>query len=532
MAGPTRRAEALALAGILLVGLLVQVHFARAHSLPYGDEGHFLEIANNLIEGRGFVSRLKHHFYPFNDGVEHPDDTRQPGVPLLFAALFGVTGVCYLASKLLLVACNLMSALLVHRIGARVFEPRVGLVAAALVVLYPTQFFFWTGAVQSSEPVFTLLLLGLTGLTLERRRASAAALWAGGLCGLLYLTRANGLWLLPALVLHLRGTGSGRVAWRAPGLALAGFLLVTSPWLVRNAIHFGNPIYTSAQHNYWLDDFSLFHARLDHVPSLARYLATHSADQMLERLASGARLTLAALLSRDVGFVWFLPFFAIGAIGLGRFRRHSFFYLSLALSLAGVVWYAPVFPVRRFLVPFHPLMLLWSVGGVARLAARIGSRERRRGWPLPTRDLAFALVIALLAQPQLGLLRRAWGRDDAASYRSVARLADWIATHTRPDETLMVDAGDQLHQLAHRYDRRTVLVPENGFETLADVARQYHVDYLVVGPRFVRDADAGLPVHWTLSEGVPVERSRPIFLMRHHRTPDGRFLVYRLARSG
>ena len=65
------------------------------------------------------------------------------------------------------------------------------------------------------------------------------ALWAGALAGLGGLTRYGFAWVILPVLVYL-GWFLGRHRGRAVAMALLGFLLVMSPWLVRNAQLSGN----------------------------------------------------------------------------------------------------------------------------------------------------------------------------------------------------------------------------------------------------------------------------------------------------
>ena len=479
-------AHHVALIAVAAVSFLTQYQFIAKHQLPTGDEGHYVEVAANIAEGRGYVSRLKHHFYPLNDSVEHPDDTRQPLVPHLFALLFTVTGVSYPATKTLLVCFNTLNIFLIHALGTRLFDRRVALTGACFAGFFPTQFFFWIGVTQPSEPVFTSFLIAAVWLAADLRQRRDWIL-LGVVCGLAYLTRASGLWLFLAVgVLAYRR----RSDWPNAAYAFGAFVLVCSPWFIRNMLLFGNPIYTSAQHNYWLDSFRLLRSYMLVIPGPAEYVASHSALDALERIVRGFYLTCRNFALVGANFEAFLPFLVYHFCRGDLLKRLSFFYLSLAITALALIWYAPAYSVERFFVPFHGLIILLSIGGLFEIASALGGENHLS--QLWRRRVFTGLTLTVLALGPLTVIYDGYADDDTDRRARLHELVEWIRTQTGAHETVMTYSPDGLHQLQFEYDRKTVLIPNNDLVTILYVARQYEVDYIVISKGLLRDQDKGL----------------------------------------
>ena len=137
----------------------------------------------------------------------------------------------------------------VFRLGERLFDQPVAWCAA--LVFLGTEL-YWKFS-TSGLPVMLLLVLFLALVKalvrLEeqgddgRLRGggwfAGMALWVGALAGLGGLTRYGFAWVILPVLVYL-GWFMGRHRGRALALALLGFLLVMSPWLVRNAQLSGN----------------------------------------------------------------------------------------------------------------------------------------------------------------------------------------------------------------------------------------------------------------------------------------------------
>jgi hypothetical protein len=161
---------------IVLVGFLIRaaavlyLHTWRIPATPdhylYGAEVG--RVARSLASGHGFMS-------PFDLPI--PSAWLSPGYPLLLAAIFRITGIYSAASAavIFLLQCfaQAATAVLVYKIGLRVFSPRVALAAAWLWALWPDSMpyaFLWIWETPLSVFLFTwaiLLTLQLAGLDSE-----------------------------------------------------------------------------------------------------------------------------------------------------------------------------------------------------------------------------------------------------------------------------------------------------------------------------------------------------------------------------
>ena len=369
----------LALAGVLLGALLLRLWGIR-HGLPFSynidEEGHFVPVAI------GFFGHDLDPGYFLNP----------PGYTELLYALYAVwfggreaVAHAYLndPSEVFLIArataalLGTLAVWLLYLAGARLFDRRVGLLAAALgaVAFLPV---FYSHLALNDVPATAPATLALLGTALVLRGGGMRAALLGGLgAGLAAGTKYTaGIVLLPlvsAIVVVARERREPLLrAVAAPTLAagaaaLAGFLVA-------------NP--------YALLDFQAFHA------GIARQ----------RRLASGEELAKLGLTQRNgiVYYLWSLTW-GLGWIpalaALGGAARLALRDRRLALVLLP----APVLYVLfmglqeryfgRWLLPVLPIVVLLAAYGGMALARAVATRAPRFALP------AAALVaVALLAQ--------------------------------------------------------------------------------------------------------------------------------------
>ncbi len=224
----------LLLAVILAVALLARVVFAVGvvglDSMTKGDEADYHAIATNLAAGQGFAGE---------DGKT--TGRRPPLFPFTLSMLYRVTGPSVAAARAAQIIAGIVVVLLTWLVARRYFGETTAHEAAGLASLNPFLTFI-TGYILTENLYMvlilgTLLFLPMPGERVSLRRTAAA----GTLLGLAALARPTGLplaawFFLAALIL-------GRAAPRAKlihfALAAGLFLVVTMPWMIRNAKTFG-----------------------------------------------------------------------------------------------------------------------------------------------------------------------------------------------------------------------------------------------------------------------------------------------------
>src|ERR1041384_8444463 len=225
----------LILAGVL--GLLART-WTNFHTprQGYAVDDLFNTLAWNLVTSGSFTL----------DGVT-PSAHAGPLYPAILAVFYAVVGhrpewVVYLH-----VGFDIIAGLCIYMVGARLFHPWIGALAAAALVLYPA---YWTYDPRiRSESLLTCLLSGwLWAMVVYRsstRRFSFVA--AGVLAGFTLLCKPVTILLAITLIgLACLGPDSVRAKTVRAGLYLLACLLVVLPWTMRNYRVFDQVIPVSA----------------------------------------------------------------------------------------------------------------------------------------------------------------------------------------------------------------------------------------------------------------------------------------------
>ncbi len=287
--------------------------------------------------------------YPEVDG--RATAYRPPALPYLLGGIDALAGHSdpVTADRLLLAAVGTAAVALIALLARSLLGTTAGLATLGLAAIYPP--WVTVGTSLLSEPLLVVLELGVLLCALRGRAAIARldrptagpalgwALAAGALTGAAWLTRANGVVLLPALLVGLRPTRGPRVPddsdrprrrTRASGAALApaavavlAVVVVVAPWSVRNATVFHRFIPVSDEAGgTLLGSYNAASARDRENPAGFRELAALPSEPALRRAmtARSEPAFQAGLLNDALSYVGRHPLYPLTVAGNNALR--------------------------------------------------------------------------------------------------------------------------------------------------------------------------------------------------------------------
>lgn len=251
---------------LALLGLTAVWHIREARSFASIEAMDAAQVARNLAQGEGFstdfVRPLSIALIREHQGASaelgkgpHPDLANAPLYPALLAGLMKVLPFDWSIPEAnfwryqpeVLIgwfnqALFFLALWLVYRLGARLFDPGVGYLAAALMALTEL---FWDFATSGLSTMLLLVLFlalvhVLVSLEHGAREGGKSRGWiygqaalAGLIVGAMALTRYSAGWLIVPVAGFIAAYAAGA---RGPAAALAVAVagLALSPWLARN----------------------------------------------------------------------------------------------------------------------------------------------------------------------------------------------------------------------------------------------------------------------------------------------------------
>lgn len=532
--GPAYRPYWILLALALLFRLATALLF---HQPGYTDAYYYSNVAESLWRGRGFREDYIWNYLgrPLPAAaVGNPSSLYwMPFTSILiyFAYLLG-GGPSFLASQMPGILLSAALAPLTFNLATTIFGTgpvgrRYGWLAGWLVIFSGIYAGYFVQADNFAPfALLSFAFLVCTTQALQRLTNGAPGVYrrtalAGSLAGLAYLTRVDGLILLavPFLCALLQWPRLKSVlpqTFKAVLLMLGLFVLVVSPWVIRNLAVSGQLFPGGGlKVLFWREynDFFSFSKPLD----LAYYLNLTQPEVnwglgplMGSKVAALAENLL--IVARSALFL--TPFFIIGLFSRGissadqpahdltenqpssrlhlwqRPQFQPFLVYTLLLYLAMSL--AFTFPGTRGSL-FHssggllPYIFLVCVVGLDTAIAWLGRFSRPQATATRQRFYGFLIAAAFFGL-SVGLIFSMLGNWDK-DYEELKPVEVWLDNHEKPDVVVMLPLGPAYWYITHR---PSVATASDLLAVNLQIARQYQARYLVLMPDHYPDSFAEL----------------------------------------
>jgi hypothetical protein len=499
---------------LAILGLALAVRLLTAWPLRqpgYTDAYYYAVGAQQLAAGQGFQEPFIWNYLDPPDKVPHPGYAYwMPLTAILGGLGLALLGKSFAALQLPFILLSTALPLVAYGVALDLTGRPKHAVLAALLAVFPG-FYAHVLVLPDNFAPFALagsLCLWTAGRGLRDRRP----LWfglAGVAAGFAHLARADGLLLLAiaflsALISALpigrqsAAHPQSRLVWlRSAGLVLGGYLLIMSPWFVRNCASLGTPLPGAGARTLFLtsyDDLFAYGRPL----TLESYLAWGWSEILRSKgQALGInllRLWLEALL------VVLLPFSALGFWKLRRERLiWPFLLYAPLLFIAMTILFT--FPGMRGGL-FHSagalLPFLFAAAGpgldvcLRWAATRFRGWHARRAWTVfSTALVGMTVLVTVIALWRAGVINQEWNQR----YHSYAQVGDWLSDQGAAGAVVMVGNAPAF---TWHTGHTAVAIPNEPLETILAVADRYDARYLVLDgtrPRTTDDLYDGETTH-------------------------------------
>jgi len=424
----------------------------------------YARIAQNLRAGVGYVGMT-------SPGLQL---SFPPLFPLLIAAASLVTPNYEWAGRIVCLVLGSLLPLPVFGIAARLFDRRIGYVAAVLAMGYPVLVKL-SFSVLAEAPYITLLLTAVYVVLCALDRPTIVRFClVGGLFGLAYLTRQEAVSpLLIALFVAMCFTGN---SWTDRGkriaAALAVFLVVALPEIIylyratgqlrlegKSPLIYAEEIRTAigeknneANPDEWAlhsIDASLQRTGTANRPQADVARDTRISFRELARIQKRAIRKNIPLVMETLSTRWMgSPFlFALAFLGILRrpWKRRllsSYVYVLLVpCAVIGamllVTWY-----MARFYFVLLPFLLIWAANGLVGVALWTKASLQVVGWrwislPIAKWMVPGLLGVVILVYPIKGLWSIWEFRQSSPATQRVKELGVWIGQQQKGQVTIM-----------------------------------------------------------------------------------------------
>lgn len=402
---------------LLLLAFFVRMAFVlvlNPDNYYFSDTRHYDRAAVSLLDGQG----LGEKYY------------RAPLYPVVMAAVYAVAGHSFLAMRLAECLLAVLLCWLIHRLTWQLYGARAAFWALLIAALFP-HFIMLVGILYPTHLFTLLILLAFYFLLRSEKEASKLSVCVSAFfAGMAMLTVASFFFMAPFWLAWLLWRRP--LKWQPALLFLVTFVLVLTPWTIRNYAKYGRltlvqplphtvlpnlqdralqeqeiasgfktTVQYFKQHPTGTGEDALSHTVLYYLRSpwssikhlvaeLGHFWALY--PDRLDTAKSSYRADIHArdqrMETRGEYWQWIkwpsimmmAPFFLLAVYGLGPAWVHDQRATSLFLwSVAGFsIGYSMIYAEVRYRIPLEPLIIMWAALGWERLLTAWSERKSVR----------------------------------------------------------------------------------------------------------------------------------------------------------
>ena len=493
---------------LFLLGFGVAYSVAAYQNTPgYMDADYYFAGGLRLAEGEGFTELTLWNYLDDPDGLPHPSHAYWMPVGSI-VSMIGIKVFPSLpefeaAQMIFILIAGLVPPLTAALAYSFTNRSRDAIFAGLLAA---SSGFYLPFLPTSDTFGLYMLMGGAFFLLVKWVRAGGAVLKyliLGALVGLMHLTRADGvIWLVIAWIgvgsfkaVKENGAGHGRLLkswmniWNSEQvtnsfLILLGYLIIMSPWFIRNIMVFGVPLSPGGVGSLWLTEYNeLFVYPASTINVM--YWWQSGLGAIVQARAISLSQNLQTFMAVQ-GSVFLLP---LMLIGVWKFRHNH------QVKLAAGSWLFTLL-IMTLLFPFSGARggffhsgaavqpLLWALVPVG-LNQFVSLGVRKRSWVASQATTFFQIGLVLFAIGLSSLIfhQKFLGRElrgDVWDMTAVkyTRLDEILVEFGALPEDIVLSINPPGYLLAT--DRAAIAIPNGGLETMLAVALRYQADYLIL----------------------------------------------------
>ena len=394
----------------MLIGppLLLAIYFRSMFGgLVHPEALDMAQIGRNLSSGKGFVTYVIRPLSLVHgtNALGQPEVNHGPLFPLILAMAFALRGASDAVSAMVSMVFYLFTIPVLYTFGVRLFGRGVSLLTTLVFVFNALLLEYSTSGLPITLYVFlftclfyVLFLYSAYERTEPTERKPKLRVrylvLLGILTGLLYLTDPIFAWVMPVIIVSVYLIANEK---RLSALTIFGIplLILITPWMARNAMLTGNPVFGLRGWEVWMDtrkyypgDTAYRHFATDLIPNVGLF------KSVVQKILLGAGAVIQAFPQVTASWIlaFFLPclLFRFSDTPTNIVRRVMMccFFALLVGSLAFKIQ-MPLF------VSLIPVMLLFSVAYLSHLVEQ--AHLNKTSFVLVTASLAIAVVYPLIS---------------------------------------------------------------------------------------------------------------------------------------
>lgn len=492
------------IAGLIISSLMLLI---RPYT-GYMDADYYFGTAREIASGYGFTQNFLWNYLDYPIGIPHPAFTYWMPLTSIIAAvgLWFFQSSELLFSRIPFVVVFSFVPVITAMMTYRITRLRSSAWVAGLLSVFCGYYLRFISEPDSFGVTMILgpIIILLGGLSTSTRKRWVISILVGVLCGLMHMSRADGiLWLI------IGATGlifSGRVFEKSSndlrvnkflfrnsfyrvGLLFAGYLIITFPWYYRNFDYFGSLFPPGNSRTLFLTEY----AQIFSFPAASITFLTwwnNGLGKILSGILSAVGTNLATAFVVQ-GNIVLLPLALIG-----MFNKKS----TLTMRLTLLAWLI-IFLSMSIVFPYagsrggylhsgaaiQPLIWSYAALGLS-IVIQKGTEWRKWNGNVASRLFnGFAIFIAMIISGYI-----VWGdKINAEKSVSANQWNDYVLVDNYIGQTTYISNYYVMVNNPPAYtnatNRPAVVIPYGNLVTLNEVASKYNVTYLIIDQNHIQN---------------------------------------------
>ncbi|MFN3966708.1 MAG: ArnT family glycosyltransferase, partial [Endomicrobiia bacterium] len=284
------------LIGFLLFYLLISFLYFRISDIAHVDGFWYLKLAENIAKGNGLIENVTLYFYPklpILKKFPHPIGVYwNPLNSIILSGIYKIFGISEFTSRLGVLIIDALVLIFIYWLCIKLYPENkwIAFFSSMIFILHP--FILGMRGLSGMPESYDLFFITLFCYFLYKSITVSEKyfLFSGLFGGLAYLSRNEGIWTLPTMIVTFLLVkyaikNNQKIHWKFLLVGIIIFLITISPWEIRNRILFGNQanimkknlLFTTEYFDLW---------RYGKVFSFKEYISSGFTNLVLRRIAS------------------------------------------------------------------------------------------------------------------------------------------------------------------------------------------------------------------------------------------------------
>ncbi len=473
---------------LFIIALIFAFGIAYFQSSPgYMDADYYFVTGQQLARGEGFSEPFLWNYLDDPDGLPHPSHAYWMPLASLLSAL-GVRltpGFEFASAQWIFILLSAFIPALTAFLAFSLTSRReLALTSGVLALLSG----YYAPFLTTSDTFALYMLLGgsfFLALKIENQQVRATAL--GILTALMHLSRADGVIWLVIAVIFLSAQARKSSDLFSLFILFTSYLLVITPWFLRNIVTFGAVLAPGGDKMLWLTRYDQIFAYPADTLTMDAWLAS-GWSAILDARLWALKLNLGTTFGVQGG-VLLLPFIFAGVWHLRKDQRVQVGIFGWGITFLIMTLVFPFAGARgSFFHSGAALQPLWWALAPLGLDVSIKWAACRCGWRARDAQQIFRFGLVATSLLVTGILlwgrlispgaEQAWGKD-VARYASIEEV---LSIQGEPESAVIVSNPPGYSLVSNR---PALALPDGDALTVFEIAERYNADYLILEPEGV-----------------------------------------------